>query len=272
MLWQTRQKNFVWFSRLLPRSRTLEIEARVQRPSLGATAPSELRSFAQYLSWAWGDIRRVRERDPAARGYLEVMLSYPGVHAVWMHRPIHALWRRGFTLGPRVLANWNRFITGVDIHPGAVLGEGVFIDHGMGVVIGETAVVGDECLLYQGVSLAGTSLERTVRHPKLGTGVVVGANASVLGAIAIGDRARVGSGSVVIQDVPPQATVVGVPGKIRRRPTDVARQLDHANLPDPTAELIRSLSAELERLAHRLEALEHDESEKSLRSVIAKPE
>lgn len=256
----------MWFSRLLPRSRTPEIEARVQRPAFGATAPNELQGFAQYLSWAVADVRRVRERDPAARGYLEIVLAYPGVHAVWMHRPTHALWRRGFTLGPRVLANFNRFITGVDIHPGAVLGEGVFIDHGMGVVIGETAVVGDECLLYQGVSLAGTSLERTVRHPKLGTGVVVGANASILGAIAVGDRARVGSGSVVIQDVPPQATVVGVPGKVRRRPTDVSRQLDHANLPDPTAELIRSLSAELERLEHRIEELEHPQGLRTVES------
>ncbi len=247
-------------------SRAAEIDARAERPALGATSPSTLVGVASYFASIIADIRQVRASDPAARGYAEVLLAYPGVHAVWMHRPIHALWRRGFTVLPRVLSNLNRFLNGADIHPGAVIGRGVFIDHAMGVVIGETAVVGDDCLIYQGVSLAGTSLERKVRHPKLGKAVVVGANASVLGAISVGDHARVGSGSVVIHNVPPHATVVGVPGRVRRQASDEA-QLDHSNLPDPTADLIRTMTSELERLERRIAELEEQKQDAPLRPV-----
>jgi len=154
------------------------------------------------------------ERDPAAHGAIDVVLSYPGFHALVGHRFIHALHRSGLPLIPRLLSNWMRFVTGVEIHPAAKIGAGVFIDHGMGVVIGETSEVGNDCTLYQGVTLGGTSLSRGKRHPTLGTGVVVGVGAAVLGAIRIGDNARIGGGSVVVRDVPPNATVVGVPARI----------------------------------------------------------
>jgi serine O-acetyltransferase len=160
------------------------------------------------------DLRAALQRDPAARGALDVVLSYPGFHAVAAHRLIHALHRSGFPLLPRWLSNVNRFLTGIEIHPNARIGRGFFIDHGMGVVIGETAVVGDNCTIYQGVTLGGTSLSRGKRHPTLGNNVTVGVGAAVLGAITIGDNAKIGGGSVVVRDVPPNATAVGVPARI----------------------------------------------------------
>jgi serine O-acetyltransferase len=212
------------------------------------------------------DIRAVRANDPAARSALEVALVYPGVHALWLHRASHSLWSRDFKLGARVLAYANRFLTGIEIHPGARIGRRVFIDHGMGIVIGETATIGDGCLLYKGVVLGGTSLERTVRHAQVGNDVVIGTNACILGAIHVGDRARIGAGSVVVRDVPAEATVVGVPGRLivpRRSRFDAG--LDHANLPDPVTEMIRALAEQNEKLRERVSALErqlgvgHDE-------------
>ena len=203
------------------------------------------------------DIRAIRANDPAARTTLEVALVYPGLHALWMHRVSHELWAGGFKLGARVLSHTNRFITGIDIHPAARIGRGVFIDHGMGIVIGETASVGDRCLLYKGVVLGGTSLERKVRHPQIGSDVVLGSNSCVLGAIHVGDRARVGSGSVVVREVPAGATVVGVPARVivpKHARFDAA--LDHANLPDPVADMIRALAAQNESLRTRVAALE----------------
>ncbi|MGH2583706.1 MAG: serine O-acetyltransferase [Dehalococcoidia bacterium] len=160
------------------------------------------------------DVDAALRRDPAARSTLEVILTYPGVHARQMHRMAHALHRRGVPLLPRLISHAGRFLTGIEIHPGAVIGEGLFIDHGMGVVIGETAVIGDDCHLLQGVTLGGTSTRRVKRHPTLGTGVLVGAGAHLIGAITVGDHARIGSGSVVVTNVPPYATVVGVPGHV----------------------------------------------------------
>jgi serine O-acetyltransferase len=203
------------------------------------------------------DIRSICENDPAARSSLEVALVYPGLHAVWLHRVAHALWRRDFKLGARLLAHTNRFVTGIDIHPAARIGRRVVIDHGMGIVIGETATVGDGCLLYKGVVLGGTSLERKVRHPQIGRGVVIGSNACILGAIHVGDHARIGSGSVVVIDVPAEATVVGVPARVilpKHARFDAA--LDHANLPDPVTDMIRALVEHNERLSKRLSALE----------------
>jgi serine O-acetyltransferase len=203
------------------------------------------------------DIRAVRANDPAARSALEVVLVYPGVHALWLHRASHALWVRDLKLAARVLAYGNRFATGIEIHPGARIGRRVFIDHGMGIVVGETATIGDECLLYKGVVLGGTSLEHTVRHPQVGKGVVIGSNACILGAIHVGDHARVGSGSVVVRDVPEATTVVGVPARVMvsgRDRFDAA--LDHANLPDPMTEMIRALARQNERLRERVTALE----------------
>ena len=202
------------------------------------------------------DIAAVLEHDPAARHPVEVLLVYPGLHALWLHRGAHALWRRGWFLTPRLVAHANRFLTGIEIHPGARVGRRVFIDHGMGIVVGETATIGDDCLLYKGVVLGGTSLDRAERHPTLGRGVVVGTNACVLGAIQIGDGARVGSGSVVIRDVPARATVVGIPGRVvDTRSQGVREQLDHSDLPDPVANVISALVDELEQLRVEVQAL-----------------
>src|SRR5579863_1802608 len=212
------------------------------------------------------DIRAARANDPAAGSSLEVALVYPGLHALWLHRAGHGLWRRDFRLLARLLAYANRFLTGIEIHPGARIGRRVVIDHGMGIVIGETATVGNGCLLYKGVNLGGTNLARTVRHPQVGNHVVIGANASLLGAIRIGDRARIGSGSVVVKDVPAGATVVGVPARVivpKHARFDAA--LDHANLPDPVIDMIRALAHQNEWLRERVTVLEsklgvtHDE-------------
>ncbi|MCA9582508.1 MAG: serine O-acetyltransferase [Myxococcales bacterium] len=206
------------------------------------------------------DVDAVLEHDPAAQGRLEVVLTYPGVHALWLHRAAHRLWSKNFKLTARLVSHGGRFLTGIEIHPGARIGQGVFIDHGMGVVIGETATVGDGCILYKGVVLGGTSNQRGIRHPQLGKKVVLGTNACVLGNISVGDGARIGSGSVVIRDVPSEATVVGVPGRIapgtkdRRARFDAT--LDHANLPDPLSELVRVLRDENERLRARVQRLE----------------
>ena len=160
------------------------------------------------------DIQAARERDPAAVSNLEVILAYPGFHARQFHRLAHALYRLRVPLGPRLISHLSRFLTGVEIHPGAKIGEGLFIDHGMGLVIGETAEIGDNCSLFQGVTLGGTSTKRAKRHPTLGNNVVVGAGANVIGAIHVGDNARIGAGSVVATSVPENATVVGVPGHV----------------------------------------------------------
>ncbi len=206
------------------------------------------------------DLAAIRAFDPAARSSLEIVLTYPGLHALWLHRPAHWLWKRGFLLIARLISHLSRFLTGVEIHPGARVGAGVFIDHGMGVVIGETATVGDGCILYKGVVLGGNKSERCQRHPQLGARVVVGTNACILGNIEVGDDARIGSGSVVVRAVPAGATVVGVPGRIVPRAQDRSARfehaLDHASLPDPTSDVIRALHQELSYLRTRLEALE----------------
>jgi serine O-acetyltransferase len=203
------------------------------------------------------DVRAFCQNDPAARSSLEVVLVYPGLHALWLHRAAHALWRGDVKLGARVLAHANRFVTGIEIHPAAHIGRRVVIDHGMGVVIGETASVGDDCLLYKGVVLGGTSLDRSVRHPQIGKNVVIGSNACILGAITVGDHARIGSGSVVVREVPPEATVVGVPARvIVPKSARFDAGLDHANLPDPLTDMIRALAEDNEKLRERLVSLE----------------
>lgn len=204
----------------------------------------------------WRDINAALLHDPAARSKLEVIVAYPGVHALFMHRVSHRLWTTGFRLAARMLSHATRFGTGVEIHPGARISDGVFIDHGMGVVIGETSVVEEGCIIYKGVVLGGTTLEKRVRHPHLHKHVIVGSNACVLGAIVIGEGARIGSASVVIKDVPAGATVVGVPGRIVTDRRLVSDELDHAALPDPVADLMRSMAAQQETLAERLATLE----------------
>lgn len=211
----------------------------------------------QALSRAGEDVRAVCANDPAARSSWEVTLLYPGLHALWMHRLAHALWEGERLFSARVLSHLNRFVTGIDIHPAAKIGRRVVIDHGMGIVIGETATVGDDCLLYKGVVLGGTTLSHGKRHPQLGSRVVVGSNACILGYIEVGEGARVGSGSVVIRSVPPSATVVGVPARVivpANARFDAA--LDHANLPDPVSEMIRALASQNQRLRQRVARLE----------------
>ncbi|MTJ79496.1 MAG: serine O-acetyltransferase [Telmatospirillum sp.] len=189
------------------------------------------------------DVACVRARDPAARYPLEILLTYPGVHAVIGHRLAHRLWRAGFRLPARILSWFARFVSNVDIHPGAVIGRRLFIDHGAGVVIGETSVIGDDVTLYHGVTLGGTSWSAGRRHPVLGDGVLVGAGAKVLGTVSIGAGARIGANSVVVEDVPPGVTVVGIPGRVVRDPCDRRRtdgriDLNHHLIPDPVGEAL----------------------------------
>jgi serine O-acetyltransferase len=208
------------------------------------------------------DLNAPIQRDPAARGWLDVMLSYPGFHAVTAHRFIHPLYRANVPLLPRYLSQVVRFLTGIEIHPGAKLGKGVFIDHGMGVVIGETAEVGDGCTIYQGVTLGGTSLSHGKRHPTLGKNVTVGVNAAVLGAITIGDNSKIGGGSVVVKDVPPNSTVVGVPARLVMQdgvPVRLVPDKPQVDMPDPNADAIARLQRRVSQLEEHLRDLEQEE-------------
>jgi len=216
------------------------------------------------------DMRTVFAGDPAARNMLEVLFCYPGLHALWNHRIAHYLWCHRLRLIGRLLSHANRFITGIEIHPGAAVGRRFFIDHGMGVVIGETSEIGDDVLMYQGVVLGGTTHEKGKRHPTIADHVVLGAGATLLGAITIGQRARIGAGSVVVQDVGPGATVVGVPGRVvtGRTPSEA---LEHGRLPDPVSEAIGHLVDDQSGLTERLRRIEKyldiDTAEKKPRKV-----
>ena len=202
------------------------------------------------------DIRTVFDKDPAARNTWEVLFCYPGLHALWLHRLAHFFWRHKLRLLGRFLSQLSRFATGIEIHPGASIGRRFFIDHGMGVVIGETTEIGDDVLLYQGVVLGGTTLAKKKRHPSISNDVVIGAGATLLGPINVGDGARIGAGSVVVQSVPPGATVVGVPGRTVEEGRRAALDLEHGRLPDPVSEAIRHVLEEQEHLAQRLKRLE----------------
>ncbi|MFM7381804.1 MAG: serine O-acetyltransferase [Microcystaceae cyanobacterium] len=208
------------------------------------------------LSSLIADYRIIFERDPAARNGLEVLFCYPGLQAISIHRFSHQLYRWKMPLVPRLLSHLARFLTGIEIHPGAQIGQSVFIDHGMGVVIGETAVIGDYALIYQGVTLGGTGKESGKRHPTLGENVVVGAGAKVLGNICIGDNVRIGAGSVVLRDVPSDCTVVGVPGRVVHRSGVKVNPLEHGNLPDSEATVIRLLLDRIESLEKQVEELQ----------------
>jgi len=202
------------------------------------------------------DIQTVFAKDPAARSVLEAISCYPGLHALWLHRLAHFLWWHKLRFLARFLSHISRFLTGIEIHPGAKIGRRFFIDHGAGVVIGETAEIGDDVLMYQGAVLGGTTLKKKKRHPTIGNSVEMGTGAVALGAITIGDGARIGSGSVVVKSVPPGATVVGIPGRIIEDRHKPLSDLEHGKLPDPVAEAIRLALKEQERLGERLKRLE----------------
>jgi serine O-acetyltransferase len=207
------------------------------------------------------DIRTIKERDPAAKNLVEIFLCYPGLHATWFHRIAHFLYEEGWYTTARLVSHFNRWFTGIEIHPGAKIGRRLFIDHGMGVVIGETSEIGDDCLIYKGVVLGGTTLERKKRHPTLGNRVIIGSNSTVLGAITIGDGARIGSGSVVVKSVPAGATVVGVPGRVVASLTPEKEELDfeHGNLPDPLSDIMKMLLQLYNKLEDRVKRLENQE-------------
>jgi len=204
------------------------------------------------------DIQTVFKRDPAARSVAEVVFCYPGLHALWFYRLAHFLWRRRLRFPARLISHVNRFFTNIEIHPGANIGKRFFIDHGAGVVIGETSEIGDDVLLYQGVVLGGTSLEKKKRHPTIGNNVVIGTGAVVLGAITIGNGTKIGSGSVVVKSVPDGATVVGVPGRIVEDGDKLVTDLEHGKLPDPVAEAIRLILEEQDNVKERLRILEDE--------------
>lgn len=202
------------------------------------------------------DMDVVFEQDPAARTYLEVFLTYSGLHAIWAHRIAHALYKRKLYFIARAISQISRFFTGIEIHPGAVIGRRFFIDHGMGVVIGETCEIGDDVTIYQGVTLGGTGHEKGKRHPTIKDNVLIATGAKVLGSITIGENSKIGGGSVVLKDVPPNSTVVGIPGRIVKQDGKrVTQKLDHHKLPDPVAEKILQLEKQIEELNEKVKKL-----------------
>ncbi len=222
------------------------------------------------------DIASIFERDPAARSILEVLCCYPGLHAVWLHRASHWFWKHRLYFAGRLVSHFGRFLTGIEIHPGATIGRRVFIDHGMGVVIGETAEIGDDVTLYHGVTLGGVSLERTKRHPTIMDGVVIGSGSKVLGPFTVGKGSKIGSNSVVVKEVPPHSTVVGIPGRVVMSPEKPREKtdLEHGKLPDPEAKAIACLFEQLRELERKLSILseEHAELQRRLeRSDKEKP-
>ena len=240
------------------------------------------------------DIRVVFERDPAARSVIEVIFCYSGLHAIWLHRISHKLYLKGWVLLPRMISNFGRFVTGIEIHPGATIGEGLFIDHGTGIVIGETAELGKNVMLYQGVTLGGTGKEKGKRHPTIGNNVVVASGAKVLGSFTVGDHAKIGAGSVVLKPVPAYATVVGIPGRVvvmhgkrvgqpvyteemlavmdedadvKEMEDELDVDLDHDELPDPVKDALTQLSEKLTAMENRVQELEKELEEKNAKGL-----
>ncbi len=211
------------------------------------------------LAWFRNEIKTIKERDPAAKSILEVILCYPGFHAIVLHSVAHWLYSHKLFFIARLISHLSRFLTGIEIHPGAKIGPGFFIDHGSGVVIGETAEIGENVTLYQGVTLGGTGKNKGKRHPTVGSNVVIGSGAKILGSITIGDNVMVGAGSVVIKSIPPNTTVVGVPAKIVKRNGQRPKGIDleHGNLPDPVSEIILHLQKEITILRNKVKKLEN---------------
>ena len=205
------------------------------------------------------DIDVVFEQDPAARNKLEVILTYSGLHAIWGHRLAHGLWKKRMFFLARFFSQISRFITGIEIHPGAVIGQRLFIDHGMGVVIGETCEIGDNVTIYQGVTLGGTGKEKGKRHPTIEDNVLIASGAKILGSMTIGKNSRIGAGSVVLKEVPPNSTVVGIPGRVVMQDgIKIRRDLDHINLPDPVADKLKELEEEIKSLRNEIETLKQN--------------
>ncbi|KXH80770.1 serine O-acetyltransferase [Sporosarcina sp. HYO08] len=203
------------------------------------------------------DIQCIFDQDPAARSTFEIVLTYSGLHAIWAHRIAHALYKRKLLFPARLISQISRFFTGIEIHPGATIGRRFFIDHGMGVVIGETCEIGNDVTIYQGVTLGGTGKEKGKRHPTLHDNVLVASGAKVLGSITIGENSKVGAGSVVLKDVPPHSTVVGIPGTIViANGVRIKDKYDHQDLPDPVADSFKQMEEEMTRLQERLQQLE----------------
>ncbi len=221
------------------------------------------------------DIEVVFERDPAARSMWEVLICYPGLHAIWLHRISHWFYKHGWILLPRMISNLARFITGIEIHPGATIGKGLFIDHGTGIVIGETAELGDNITLYQGVTLGGTGKEKGKRHPTVGDNVVVASGAKVLGSFSVGENSKIGAGSVVLKEVPPNSTVVGIPGqvvwhngkKVGGVSNEMNIDLEHGDLPDPVAEMMNCMQRNIGRLEKRITQLEEELKKNDIKSI-----
>lgn len=200
------------------------------------------------------DVKVIFEQDPAARNYVEVILTYSGLHAIWSHRIAHALYKRRFFFLARVTSQMSRFFTGIEIHPGAKIGRRFFIDHGMGVVIGETCEIGDNVSVFQGVTLGGTGKEKGKRHPTIQDNVLIATGAKVLGSITVGENSKIGAGSVVLKEVPPNSTVVGIPGRVVIRDgVKIKKDLNHSDLPDPIADKLREMEKEIHQLKHQLE-------------------
>ncbi|MBL0389429.1 serine O-acetyltransferase [Tumebacillus sp. ITR2] len=202
------------------------------------------------------DIQTVLKHDPAARSTFEVFMTYSGLHAIWFHILSHKLWSWGWRTPARMVSQIGRWFTGIEIHPGAQIGRRLFIDHGMGVVIGETAIVGDDCTLYQGVTLGGTGKEKGKRHPTLGNNVMVASGAKVLGSFTIGDNSKIGAGSVVLREVPPNSTVVGIPGKVIMQDGRRVDQFDQCNMPDPVMEIVKQMQQQIDDLKAEVEKLQ----------------
>lgn len=204
------------------------------------------------------DIQTVFNNDPAARSTLEVFLTYSGLHALWAHRIAHWFYKKNFTTIARFISQISRFFTGIEIHPGAKIGKRFFIDHGMGVVIGETCEIGDDVVIYQGVTLGGTGKEQGKRHPTIGSNVVIASGAKVLGSFTVGDNSRIGANAVVLKEVPPNSTVVGIPGRVVKQDGVRLDKLDHGNLPDPMIEICRDLQRQIDELNRTIQQLNQD--------------
>ena len=250
--------------------------------------------FKKFRTRIKKDIRVIFERDPAARSVIEVVCCYSGLHAIWLHRIAHKLYLKGWVLLPRMISNFGRFVTGIEIHPGATIGEGLFIDHGTGIVIGETAELGKNVTLYQGVTLGGTGKESGKRHPTIGNNVVVASGAKVLGSFTVGDHAKIGAGSVVLKAVPAYATVVGIPGRVvvmkgkrvgepvyteemnKLLDVDLESQelqdeqdvdLEHGELPDPVSDLLNQLTQQVAQMEAKIQKLEKELEDKNAESL-----